>query len=279
MTSKSALRQASAILEEASVPDAALDARLLLAHVLQTEPLVLLTRPDTELTAAEEAHYFALIARRAAREPLQYITGVAHIMGHAFMVRPGVLIPRSDSEVLAQRARSLTKPGQTALDVCCGSGALGISLKLARPEVTVWAGDLSPEAIALTKENAQVLGADIHIREGDLFAPFAGQIFDLILCNPPYIPTQELDGLQSEVQMEPTLALNGGADGLDYYRRIFEEVHAYLAPGGSLLLELGDGQAAAVSAMIPPGFGRPMLHGDLSGLPRVLEVKRVEGVN
>lgn len=279
MTVREALNIACRQLEEAQVPQARLDARLLLGAVLQKPMLDLVSAPDSSLSEGEQARFFEYAARRGTREPLQYILGQADFMGHNFLARPGVLIPRQDTETLCELAIGLLMPGDRVLDLCCGSGCLAISLKLACPEAEVWAGDLSDEAIALSKDNAIRLNAQINLCQGDLFTPFSGLTFNLIVTNPPYIPTSELPNLQQEVRREPDLALDGGTDGLHFYRRIFREAAFYLAPGGSLLMELGDKQAEEVSRLCPAGFMRPVIHRDVSGLPRVLETRRVPGVH
>lgn len=279
MTVWEALNIAYRQLEEAQVPQARLDARLLLGAVLQKPALDLVSAPDASLSEGEQARFFAFSARRAAREPLQYILGQAAFMGHDFLARPGVLIPRQDTEALCELAIGQLMPGNRVLDLCCGSGCLAISLKLACQEAEVWAGDLSDEAIALSKDNAIRLNAQINLCQGDLFMPFSGLTFNLIVTNPPYIPTFELPNLQQEVRREPALALDGGTDGLHFYRRIFREAASYLAPGGSLLMELGDKQAEEVSRLCPAGFIRPVIHHDVSGLPRVLETRRLPGVH
>jgi release factor glutamine methyltransferase len=279
LTVREALQTANRQLEKARVPQARLDARLLLSTVLQKSALDLVSAPETSLSGGEQARFFALTARRAAREPLQYILGQAFFMGHEFLVRPGVLIPRQDTETLCERAIALTLPGDRVLDLCCGSGCLAISLKLACPEAEVWAGDLSDDAITLSKDNGVHLNTQVNFRQGDLLTPFSGLTFHLILSNPPYIPSFELPNLQQEVHREPALALDGGTDGLHFYRRIFREAASYLAPGGYLLMELGDRQAEEVSRLCPAGFEPPVIRQDLSGLPRVLETRRAVGVH
>ena len=279
MTIRQALDTAKRQLEASNVDSPRLNARLLLADLLDTPYLQLLTAQDTPLAEDILARFFALVSRRAAREPLQYILGHAHFMGHAFLTAPDVLIPRQDTEALCERALLHVQPGSRVLDLCCGSGCLAISLKLAQPDALLFAGDISASAIALTRRNALHLGADIDIRQGDLFAPFLGLQFDVILSNPPYIPLPDMEGLQEEVKQEPALALAAGPDGLDFYRRIIAKAPDFLHPGGYLLLELGDHQADAVSALVPVGFSKPRIHPDLSGLPRVLETRCMEGVS
>lgn len=278
MTTGEALKKAVTLLDGAQVPSAAVDARELLASLLLRPPLAILATPDTPLAREEEARFFALVRRRMAREPLQYILGSAPFMGQLFLTSPGVLIPRQDTEALCARAIALAKPRARVLDLCCGSGCLAVSLKLARPDTEVHAGDLAQEAVALTQENASRLGADISVRRGDLFDPFIGLRFDLVLSNPPYIPSGELPGLQAEVRFEPALALDGGADGLHVYRRILYRAGDFLAPGGSLLLEVGDRLAEPLAALVKDGWAAPRIHPDLAGLPRVLETQRTGGV-
>lgn len=279
MTKREALHQAEKALKAAGVDSPGQDARLLLADLLNTSPLMLLAAPDAPLDESVLALFFQRVHRRAAREPLQHILGQAPFMGHVFFTSREVLIPRFDTEALAEQAIARTRPGDRVLDLCCGSGCLAISVKLARPEARVCAGDLSPDAIALTAKNARHLGAEIDLRQGDLFAPFAGLQFDVILSNPPYIRTGELAGLQAEVLWEPRLALDGGPDGLQIYRRILEDAPLYLKPGGCLLLELGDRQAGDVSALLPPAFEAPVIHPDLAGASRVLETRLKLGVH
>lgn len=279
MTIRQALDTAARQLAKAGVDSPRLNAQLLLASLLNTPHLQLMTMQGSPLEATVEARFFKLVARRASREPLQTILGYAHFMGHAFLTAPDVLIPRQDTETLCERALSHVHPGSRVLDLCCGSGCLAISIKLAQPEAAVYASDISAAAIALTQRNALRLGATITPYQGDLFVPFAGMRFDVILSNPPYIPLSDMPGLQEEVRQEPALALEAGPDGLLFYRRILKEAAQHLKPGGHLLLELGDSQAAAVSALVPHGFSQPLIHMDLAGLPRVLETRYMEGVS
>ncbi|MDD4080178.1 MAG: peptide chain release factor N(5)-glutamine methyltransferase [Eubacteriales bacterium] len=272
MTVAQALQDAYALL--AQVPDGKLDAQWLLSHVLGVKRLALTLMQDQPLSAAQEAAFTDYVTRRAKREPLQYILGSAHFMGRRFVARPGVLIPRDDTETLAQMAISRVKPGDRVLDLCCGSGNLAIAIKLACPKAEIWASDVSQEAVILTRENARQLGAEITVAQGDLFNPLRGQRFDVIVSNPPYIPAGELPGLQAEVGFEPALALSGGEDGLSFYRAIIREAPHFLAPGGFLMLEVGDGQAEALHALLPPGFAHWQMARDLSGLLRAAETRR-----
>lgn len=268
MTIRDALRRAIPRLKSAGVPDADHDAGWLMGHVLMLKRLEALARGSEPLSQEQAQRFEALIARRERREPLQYILGEAPFMDLSLLCRPPVLIPREDSEAMVIAALDRLPQGGTALDLCCGSGAIGIAIKHRRPDARLWAGDISPEAIRLTRDNAERHGIAMDIRQGDLFAPFQGLRFDLICCNPPYIPAKDLQSPQAELRYEPRLALDGGPDGLRFYRRIFLDAPRFLAPGGALILEVGDGELSAVSAMAQVDFGPLSLYDDHAGLPR-----------
>ena len=188
-----------------------------------------------------------LISRRKSGEPLQYILGKWEFMGLPFYTRPCALIPRQDTETLCEEALSIG--GKTLLDLCCGTGCIGVSLaKLGSFEVTF--GDISPDCLGLARENAALNGVAGSFVLTDMFGNISGS-YDMICVNPPYIPTSELASLQAEVKREPVLALDGGAVGLALYRRISRDYAAHLSPGGTLLMEVGAGQAADVAAMFP----------------------------
>ena len=278
MTPAQLIREAAERLRQAGVPDARVDASLLLAHVTGRQALALRLDTDTVLDEKELEAFERLCARRAAREPLQYILGEQPFFGRPFRVTPAVLIPRPETELLCElaleRVRGQASPA--VLDLCCGSGCIGVTMALERPDARVTAVDISPEALAVARANADSLGARVTFAQGDLFAAVEGQRFDLILSNPPYIPTADLapEALQAEVQREPRLALDGGADGLNLYRRIAAEAPAHLADGGLLLMELGIGEAVAVGELCRgAGLTDVRVHPDLNGIPRVLEAR------
>lgn len=207
-----------------------------------------------------------LVSRRKSGEPLQYILGKWEFMGLPFYTRHCALIPRQDTETLCEEALSIG--GKTLLDLCCGTGCIGVSLaKLGGFEVTF--GDISPDCIDLARENAALNGVPGKFLLTDMFSDISDS-FDLICVNPPYIPTSELASLQAEVKREPVLALDGGADGLDFYRRISRDYAAHLNPGGALLMEVGAGQAADVAAMFP----KAEIIKDICGIKRVVAVRR-----
>ena len=205
-----------------------------------------------------------IVKRRARGEPLQYILGKWEFMGLPFYTRPCALIPRQDTETLCEEALSIG--GKTLLDLCCGTGCIGVSLaKLGGFEVTF--GDISRDCIGLARENAALNGVPGKFVLTDMFGGIS-EGYDIICVNPPYIPTSELASLQAEVKREPRLALDGGADGLDFYRRISRDYAAHLNPGGHMLLEVGIGQAEGVWAM----FRRPRIVKDVCGVDRVVVV-------
>ena len=187
-------------------------------------------------------------------------------MGLPFYTRPCALIPRQDTETLCEEALSIG--GKTLLDLCCGTGCIGVSLaKLGGFEVTF--ADISPDCLALARENAALNGVAGSFVLTDMFGNISGS-YDMICVNPPYIPTSELASLQAEVKREPRLALDGGADGLDFYRRISRDYAAHLNPGGTLLMEVGAGQAEDVAEMFP----KAEIIKDICGIERVVAVRR-----
>ena len=268
MIVKDALSRAEERLQD--IPDPRLDAEYLLAEATQLSRLSLLMDKMRPLTQAEEAAFEALLARREKREPLQYILGNQPFMGFSFKTDSRALIPRFDTEILCEEALSHLTGKMRVLDLCTGTGALAIAIKKLRPGCAVTASDLSGDALALARENAKSLQADIRFMQGDLFAPLDGEIFDLIVSNPPYIPDTLRGTLQEEVQKEPDMALFAGADGLDFYRRIAREAPRHLAPGGFLCLEIGDDQGESVPALLRENFQQVRMIRDLNGLPRVV---------
>ena len=206
-----------------------------------------------------------LVSRRKSGEPLQYILGKWEFMGLPFYTRHCALIPRQDTETLCEEALSIG--GKTLLDLCCGTGCIGVSLaKLGGFEVAF--GDISPDCLALARENAALNGVAGSFVLTDMFGNISGS-YDMICVNPPYITTSELASLQAEVKREPRLALDGGADGLDFYRRISRDYAAHLSPGGTLLMEVGAGQAEDVAEMFP----KAEIIKDICGIKRVVAVR------
>lgn len=270
MTVREALRTAEGMLREAQVSDARLDAEYLLAEVLDAPRLLVCLSGETVLTEGRLEAFFAFVKRRKTREPLQYILGTQPFMGFDFLVTPDVLIPRADTEALCEQALLYAADGKKVLDLCTGSGALAVAIKKLSPLCLVTAVDISSEALKIAKKNAAVNKADVRFAQGDLWNAVPNERFSVIVSNPPYIPSAELPTLQEEVRREPALALDGGADGLNFYRRIIEGVSAHLEAGGALLLETGDGEHEAVARMMTKDFEDIRTVNDLNGLPRVV---------
>ena len=271
-TRRQALSDAALRLERAGASDARLDAEWLLSHVCGVRRLSLLTELDTPLGPDEAAAFQPLLLRREAGEPLQYVLGETDFFGRTFRVDGRVLIPRPDTEALCEAAVSRLNalpPGSRALDVGTGSGALAVSLQLACPRCRVVGADISADALCVARANGKRLGAAVEWVQSGWFEALSGT-FDVIVSNPPYIPLREMEGLQREVRFEPRLALCGGADGLDFYRRIAGGLRGRLAPGGALLLEVGDGQAGDVAALLSGRFEKVDISRDLAGLWRVV---------
>ena len=234
-----------------------LQTELLLAHLLQRPRMQLYLNFEQVLTPSQVEGLREMVKRRGLREPLQHILGTTSFCGLEIAVNRQVLIPRPETELLAERGwtflqqrSTLNAQCSTALDFGTGSGCLAIALAHHCPTAEVQAIDLSPEALAVAEQNAarHGLAGRIRFRQGDGFAAVpAGAQFDLILSNPPYIPSAEIPTLQPEVRdHDPVGALDGGPEGLDYYRRLAAEAAPFLKPGGRLMLEIGDGQAPAV---------------------------------
>ena len=252
-----------------------LTAELLLAHVLKATRVKLYTDLDRPLTKEELAAYKALIQRRIKGEPTQYLVGTKEFYGRPFAVDARVLIPRSETELLVEavlRELPADQP-RRILDLCTGSGCIAVTIAAERLQASVWATDLSAEALAVARANASTHGVDGRVTffEGNLFAAVsAGARFDVIVSNPPYVRHGELTGLQREVQFEPRTALDGGPDGLDLIRRIAADTLTYLKPGGLLALEIGDDQGAAVQDVLMRAIGHEVrVQADLARLDRL----------
>lgn len=248
-----------------------LTAEVLLANALGCDRVRLYMDFDKPMGEAELARYRELVRRRADGEPTAYLTGAREFWGRRFAVDPRVLVPRPETELLAERALALLPDGGAALDLGTGSGALAVTLALGRPGARVTAVDLSAGALEVARANAAALGAAVDLLEGDLYAPLpAGARFDVIVSNPPYVPTGELAGLMREVQREPRLALDGGPDGLEVLRRVVAEAPRWLAPGGALLLEMHESHLEPLPALCrAAGFASAEAVRDLAGLPRL----------
>lgn len=258
---------------ERGIEGGRLDAELLLSDTLKLDRVGLYLNYDRPLSALELETFRAAVGRRAKREPLQYIRGEAEFWSLPFTVSPAVLIPRPDTEVLVEEALKRISGTCRVLDVGTGSGAIAIAIADERPEAKVEAVDLSPEALTVARGNAERNGvADrVALRQGDL-RQLTGADYDLVVSNPPYIPSADLAGLMPEVrEFEPLLALDGGKDGLYAYRLLAAQAATLLKPGGWLLLEVGIGQAEAVAGLLQTaGLVEIFTRADYAGVARVV---------
>ena len=286
MTLFDVLKGAAHDLEDHRVENPRLNAELLLARCLGFSREKLYANLRCEIQADEKKALDELLRRRMAGEPLQYLLGHQEFWSIDLKVDPRVLIPRPETEVLIEEALSiLSIPSRRVpriLDIGTGSGAIVIALTQEVGEIVAVATDLSHEALQVAKENARNVGVDQRIRfiRGDLldpFRPLTEGMFDLILSNPPYICRSDIEELTREIKdHEPRLALDGGEDGLDFYRQMSRQVRSYLREGGWLLLEMGHGQGSKISSLLEESgsFRAPEFVKDLSGIDRVIKAQK-----
>ena len=268
------LRWTADYFREKGIDGGRLDAEVLLADTLKLDRVGLYLQFDRPLSADELAAYRQRVARRAQREPLQYILGATEFWSLPLQVTPEVLIPRADTEVLVEEALKKVTGAAGILDVGTGSGAVAIALAHELPEARIEAVDISPAALALAEENARRIGVAerMRFRRADLYQ-LQGGPYDLVVANPPYIPEAEMAELMPEVRdHEPHLALRGGdADGLAAYRALAAAVPGLLVPDGWLLVEVGIGQAEAVRRLFAEaGLDDCYTRADYAGIPRVV---------
>lgn len=281
-TARHAVAVAAARFEAVGIDTARLDAQVLLCSVLGVDRTWLLAHPETVLPSQVATAFEALVVARQARQPVAYLTGRREFYGLDFCVTRAVLVPRPETEHLVERAIAVARAWRACyqrwpriVEVGVGSGAITISLAHALPGLVVTGIDLSPTALTVAAENARRHGVADRTRlvQGDLLSPIDAPA-ELVLANLPYIPSAELDTLEPEVRAEPRLALDGGPDGLDVFRRLFAQVPGRIAPGGVLLLEIGAGQGEAVRAMaaaLDPA--RITVTPDLAGHDRLVEIQ------
>jgi release factor glutamine methyltransferase len=277
-------------LAEASAAIARRDAEVLLAHTLECDRAWLLAHPEAELTLAQVEALRSLSARRAAREPLQYLTGVQEFYGLKLRVTPDTLIPRPETELLVEAvlrwAAERSQRGESRRlrirDIGTGTGAIALALAANLPDAEITGSDISAAALAVARGNAERLGLSVTLIESDLLHGFTAgertmqERYDAIVSNPPYIPNTDAPTLQPEVRdHEPPTALFGGRDGLDVYRRLMPQALHALRPGGLLALEIGFGQRDALAALLTEaGWVEVRFLDDLQWIPRVVTAVR-----
>ena len=258
-------------LTEAKIPEAELDARLLLEEVCGTDRNDLLVHGDKEVPPEQCDRYVEYIQRRQKREPLQQITGYQEFMGLRFKVTPDVLIPRQDTETLVEEVMRYLHDGMHLLDMCTGSGCILLSLLKYSNDCEGTGCDISEKALKVAEENAEMLSLNASFVQSNLFENISGK-YEFIVSNPPYIPTGVIPTLMEEVRdHEPVSALDGREDGLYFYREIVEKAGEYLYPGGMLFFEIGYDQAEKVSSLMQEaGYQEVTVCKDLAGLDRVV---------
>ena len=271
LTLKEALAKAVDKLQQMEVPDADIDAWYLLSYVTGLDRAAFFLHGEEPMAEPDMIRYCDLVTKRGERIPLLHLTGEQEFMGLDFHVNEHVLIPRQDTECLVERVLPYVD-GKRVLDVCTGSGCIAIAIaKLGKPFI-VHGVDISEEALAVARQNATELNASVELFAGDLMTRMDGQ-YDVIVSNPPYIPPSVIEGLMPEVRLhEPMLALDGGQDGLEFYRRIAGQAVTRLAPNGRLFLEIGCEQAAAVAEILQKqGYREVQVFQDLAGKDRIVQ--------
>lgn len=271
MTFEEALNDGKEILKAAEIADYELDAWYLMEYVCKMEKSQYYLKSMEEIEPEKWQEYEVLLKKRAEHIPLQYITGSQEFMGLEFKVNSQVLIPRQDTETLVEEALKVLEPGMSVLDMCTGSGCIIVSLMKHQEGLNGMASDISKQAILVAKENAKQNQVEVEFVSSDLFKSIAGT-FDMIISNPPYIPTDVIAGLMPEVKnFEPIEALDGKEDGLYFYREIASEAGKFLNSNGYLYFEIGHDQGGRVAAIMEEnGYRNVRVVKDLAGNDRVV---------
>ncbi|OGR88924.1 MAG: protein-(glutamine-N5) methyltransferase, release factor-specific [Elusimicrobia bacterium RIFCSPHIGHO2_02_FULL_57_9] len=265
------------------VPEARVNAELIMAHILRTGRNEVRLNSQRRLTPIQSSLFQRLVGLRGRRIPLAYVLGCQPFMDLNIEVDDSVLIPRPETEELTLEAAELfTTRKQEALEILeigTGSGCVSIALSRLLPNAVIEATDISPAALVLARKNAGICGRSPYIwfNEQDLFSPWPQKNIDLVISNPPYIPTPDLELLEAEVRKEPFLALDGGADGLAAIRAIIKEAPNVLKPTGALVLEIGSNQESAVKSLLAQrGFLKPLIRKDLQDRDRIVIAKMID---
>ncbi len=282
MTVREMIKEGERRLMSAHCMDPWIDAEQLYYYLTGTDRVGLFLKAKQEVDEETQKKYFALIEKREQRIPLQHITGSQEFMGLDFEVNKNVLIPRQDTEILVEEATRIIRGDNPrvrrrrnwkVLDLCCGSGAIGISMARICDNIKVTAADYSAEALEVAQRNAAANRVKIKFRHGDLFGAVGSRRYDMIVSNPPYIKSHMIPILQDEVKVhEPMMALDGGEDGLVFYRKIVDQASAHLRKNGVLMFEIGHDQAEEVSQLIQDTgkFTKVHVVKDLPGHDRVV---------
>lgn len=271
MQYKEAYAYGKRMLEENHISDAQWDARRLLEHICHMDRGQLIVWGEKKMEEEEEENYKEAIKERAAHRPLQYIIGSQEFMGLSFLVNEHVLIPRQDTECLVEEVLKKVQDEMAVLDMCTGSGCIILSIAHYKRNIVARASDISPDALAVARENKKRLGLDVQFIESDLFQKIEGK-YDIIVSNPPYIKKEEIGELMEEVrEHEPFFALDGGEDGLSFYQVIGKEARKFLKKGGWMFFEIGyDQREEVTSIMEKHGYEDISCVKDLGGQNRVV---------
>lgn len=277
MKIKDILKKSVQILNENNIDESILKSRILLACVLEVNKEYLIINDDKEISEKQEKNFFDGISRLTKGEPIQYITNSQKFMNLKFYVDKRVLIPQPDTEILVENVISVAKNMQKncqnelkILDLCTGSGVIGICLYNSLQNVKIYASDISDDALEVAKKNNDLNNTKVNFIKSDLFENI-NEKFDIIVSNPPYIETEVIDNLSKEVQNEPKLALDGGKDGLDFYRKIIKQSPDFLNKNGYLALEIGYNQKDSVEKLLKSNnYKDIIIKKDLSNLDRVI---------
>lgn len=268
------MRWGEAELLTKDIDNARFDADLLLAGVLDVPRDRLYLEGGRTLSAQEETEYRNRILRRAGHEPLQYILKRQEFMGLSFYVDERALIPRADSEILVEKWLEIVQSAQAGsikvVDLCTGSGALAVAMAYYYPAAKVVGTDLSPDALAVARKNAERLNVSVEWRQGDFTEPVRGETWDYVVTNPPYVAEEEYARCAPEIFREPGMAFLGGRDGLAFYRRLAAEKRTLLKPQGKILMEIGWDQANAVCRIFQGEGFQTRVFPDLGGRSRVV---------
>lgn len=267
------LRCAADHLRESNIEQPRRQAEELLGHILQIPRMQLYLEHDRPVEKREQEQLNVLIQRRSEGEPLQYILGRGDFFGCRLAIDRRALIPRPETEYMVERVLSqITGEGKTLLDLCTGSGCMAIALKRTRPSLHVIATDISSQALSLAQENAETNGVEIEFLQGDLFEPLGRRKIDYCVCNPPYVVRSDISHLQPEVRdFEPLNALDGGEDGLVFYRRLSEDLPRHLSSPGKAWLEIGAEQKDEVQKLFKNGVWTDCLaERDMAGFDRFI---------
>lgn len=276
MTLRELQMQGKSHLKEAGVEGADFEAACLLEHITGLTRSQCLCRASEQMLSAIERQFFSAIARRISGEPIQYILGKWSFYGREFFVGSGVLIPRSETEELVEQAIAVLRnnPQSTVFDLCAGSGCIGLTVAKEVPDCTVYLFEKYDAAFRFLRKNTEALQApNAHILQSDILtdAPPEGIYADLLLSNPPYIPKAEINCLQKEVRREPHTALDGGKDGLFFFRAIERKWLPFVKKGGTLLFECGDGQGNSVADLFQSAAQTKVLF-DFQNIDRFVQI-------